>query len=153
MLPIEAIIGSSRPLKLTGAPSGMIPLLMAGLARAAGLDGHRAVLIAADESAGRAVVEAAPFFAPDVTPIWLPGWDCLPYDRASAGQGVMAERLAGLAALTRAPQGAELLVTTVSAATQRLLPRETVADADEEDMNGPFPRRAAAQIRREFSPI
>ena len=88
-----------------------------------------AVLIAADEGAGRAVVEAAPFFAPDVTPIWLPGWDCLPYDRASPGQGVMAERLAGLAALTRAPEGPELLVTTVSAATQRLLPKETVAGA------------------------
>lgn len=129
MLPIEAIIGSDRPLKLTGAPAGMMPLLMAGLARAAGLDGHRAVLIAADESAGRAVVEAAPFFAPDVRTIWLPGWDCLPYDRASPGQGVMAERLAGLAALTRAPQGAELLVTTVSAATQRLLPKATVAGA------------------------
>ena len=129
MLPVEAIFGSSRPLKLTGAPAGLLPLLMAGLARAAGLDGARAVLIAADESAGRAVVEAAPFFAPDVTPIWLPGWDCLPYDRASPGQGVMAERLAGLAALTRAPAGAELLVTTVSAATQRLLPKEIVAGA------------------------
>ena len=136
MLPIEAIIGSDRPLKLTGAPQGMIPLLMAGLARAAGLDGHRAVLIAADESAGRAVVEAAPFFAPDVRTIWLPGWDCLPYDRASPGQGVMAERLAGLAALTRAPQGAELLVTTVSAATQRLLPKATVAAATLEVRQG-----------------
>ena len=136
MLPIEAIVGSARPLKLTGAPSGMIPLLMAGLARAAGLDGHRAVLIAADESAGRAVVEAAPFFAPDVRAIWLPGWDCLPYDRASPGQGVMAERLAGLAALTRAPEGAELLVTTVSAATQRLLPKATVAAATLEVRQG-----------------
>jgi transcription-repair coupling factor (superfamily II helicase) len=136
MLPIEAIVGSARPLKLTGAPAGMIPLLMAGLARAAGLDGNRAVLIAADESAGRAVVEAAPFFAPDVTPIWLPGWDCLPYDRASPGQGVMAERLAGLAALVRAPEGPELLVTTVSAATQRLLPKATVAAATLEVRQG-----------------
>ncbi len=136
MLPIEAIIGSPRPLRLTGAPPGLIPLLMAGLARAAGLDGARAVLIAADESAGRAVAEAAPFFAPDVRPIWLPGWDCLPYDRASPGQGVMAERLAGLAALVRPPQGPELLVTTVSAATQRLLPRAILADATLEVRRG-----------------
>ena len=63
MLPIEAIIGSPRPLRLTGVPQGLVPLLMAGLARAAGLDGARAVLIAADESAGRAVVEAAPMSA------------------------------------------------------------------------------------------
>jgi transcription-repair coupling factor (superfamily II helicase) len=136
MLPIEAIAGSARPLKLTGAPQGLIPLLMAGLARAAGLDGARAVLIAADESAGRAVVEAAPFFAPDVKTIWLPGWDCLPYDRASPGQGVMAERLAGLAALVRAPVGPELLVTTVSAATQRLLPKAILAGATLEVRKG-----------------
>jgi transcription-repair coupling factor (superfamily II helicase) len=136
MLPIEAIIGSPRPLRLTGVPQGLVPLLMAGLARAAGLDGARAVLIAADESAGRAVVEAAPFFAPDVRPIWLPGWDCLPYDRASPGQGVMAERLAGLAALVHAPRGPELLVTTVSAATQRLLPKDILAGATLEIRKG-----------------
>ncbi|TPE60579.1 transcription-repair coupling factor [Sandaracinobacter neustonicus] len=129
MLPIEQIAGSSRPLRLTGTPAGLLPLLMAGLARAAGLDGRRAVLIAADEAAGRAVVEAAPFFAPDVTPIWLPGWDCLPYDRASPGQRNLAERLAGLAALANAPTGPELLVTTVSAASQRLLPKEVIAGA------------------------
>jgi len=136
MLPIAAIVASARPLRLTGAPAGLIPLLMAGLARAAGLDGQRAVLIAADESAGRAVLESAPFFAPDVRTIWLPGWDCLPYDRASPGQGVMAERLAGLGALTRRPQGPELLVTTVSAASQRLLPKEIVAAATLEVRQG-----------------
>jgi transcription-repair coupling factor (superfamily II helicase) len=129
MLPIDEIARSARALRLTGAPAGLLPLLMAGLARAGGLDGRRAVLIAADEAAGRAVVEAAPFFAPDVTPIWLPGWDCLPYDRASPGQRNLAERLAGLAALAKAPAGPELLVTTVSAASQRLLPRDVVAGA------------------------
>ena len=129
MLPVDQIANATRALKLTGAPAGLLPLLMAGLARAAGLDRRRAVLIAADEAAGRAVVEAAPFFAPDVTPIWLPGWDCLPYDRASPGQRNLAERLAGLAALATPPAGPELLVTTVSAATQRLLPKEVIAGA------------------------
>ena len=129
MLPIDEIARATRALRLTGAPAGLLPLLMAGLARAGGLDGRRAVLIAADEAAGRGVVEAAPFFAPDVTPIWLPGWDCLPYDRASPGQRNLAERLAGLAALAKAPAGPELLVTTVSAASQRLLPKDVVAGA------------------------
>ncbi|PZU49987.1 MAG: transcription-repair coupling factor [Sphingomonas sp.] len=136
MLPVDQIAAATRALKLTGAPAGLLPLLMAGLARSAGLNGRRAVLIAADEAAGRAVVEAAPFFAPDVTPIWLPGWDCLPYDRASPGQRNLAERLAGLAALAKAPQGAELLVTTVSAATQRLLPKQVIAGATLEIKQG-----------------
>jgi transcription-repair coupling factor (superfamily II helicase) len=129
MLPIDEIAKSARGLKLTGAPQGLLPWLMADLARAAGLDGARAVLIAADEAAGRAVVEAAPFFAPELKVHWLPAWDCLPYDRASPAQKVLAERLGTLAALARPPEGAELLVTTVAAATQRLLPKETIAGA------------------------
>ncbi len=129
MLPIDAIAKADRPLRLTGAPAGLLPLLMAGLARAAGLDGARAVIIAADDAAGRAIVDAVPFFAPDVTPIWLPAWDCLPYDRASPAQKVLAERLAGLAALAQPVAGAELLVTTVAAATQRLLPKAVIAAA------------------------
>ena len=129
MLPIDAIVKANHPLRLTGAPAGLLPLLMAGLARAAGLDGARAVIIAADDAAGRAIFDAVPFFAPDVTPIWLPAWDCLPYDRASPAQKVMAERLAGLAALAQPVAGAELLVTTVSAATQRMLPKAVIEAA------------------------
>ncbi len=136
MLPIDAIAAARQGLRITGAPAGLMPLLMAGLARAAGLDGARAVLIAADEAAGRAVVEAAPFFAPDVRPIWLPAWDCLPYDRASPAQKVLSDRLAALAALARPPQGAELLVTTVSAATQRLLPPDLVRQSSLEIRKG-----------------
>ena len=136
MLPIEAIARADRPLRLTGAPPGLLPLLMAGLARAAGLDGGRAVIIAADDAAGRAIIDAVPVFAPEVVPIWLPAWDCLPYDRASPAQRVLAERLAGLSALARPASGAELLVTTVAAATQRLLPRDVIAQSTMEIRQG-----------------
>ncbi|WP_199555477.1 transcription-repair coupling factor [Sandaracinobacteroides hominis] len=136
MLPIDAIAKAGRPLRLTGVPAGLLPWLMAGLARAGGLDGRRAVLVAADEAAGRAVVEAAPFFAPDVTTLWLPAWDCLPYDRASPAQKVLADRLAAMAVLARAPEGAELLVTTVAAVAQRMLPKAVVAEASLELKRG-----------------
>ena len=126
MLPVAEIAGAHHPLRLTGVAAGVVPWLMADLARAGALDGRRAALIAADEAAARAVVEAAPFFAPEVSTIWLPAWDCLPYDRASPAQKVLADRLAALARLSRPPQGAELLVTTVAAATQRLLPPDMV---------------------------
>ncbi|MFN3370628.1 MAG: transcription-repair coupling factor, partial [Sphingomonadaceae bacterium] len=129
MLPIEAIAASEQGLRLSGAPAGLIPWLMAHLARAAGLRGGRAVLVAADEASARAVLDCAPFFAPEVETIFLPAWDCLPYDRASPGQKTLADRLAALARLNEAPGGAQLLVTTVSAATQRLLPPARVAGA------------------------
>ena len=136
MLPTDEIVQARGPLRLTGAPAGLLPLLMAGLARAAGLDGARAVVIAADDAAGRAIVDAVPFFAPETRTIWLPAWDCLPYDRASPAQKVLAERLAGLAALAQPVAGAELLVTTVAAATQRLLQRAVIEAATLEIRQG-----------------
>ena len=129
MLALEPILRAGHGLKLAGAPPGLLPWMLGDLARAAALDGGRAVLIAADDAAGRAVADTVGFFAPDVTPIWFPAWDCLPYDRASPAQKILAERLAGLAALAQPPGGPQLLVTTVAALTQRVLPRETVAAA------------------------
>ena len=42
----------------------------------------------------RALAETVPLFAAEVEVLTLPGWDCLPYDRASPALRVMAERLA-----------------------------------------------------------
>jgi transcription-repair coupling factor (superfamily II helicase) len=69
----------------------------------------------------RALAETVPLFAPEVEVFGLPGWDCLPYDRASPALRVMAERLATLAALQAKRNKPQLLVATASAATQRLL--------------------------------
>ena len=68
-------------------------------ARRPGRQGGRAVFIAADEAAMRALADTAPLFAPELEVLTLPGWDCLPYDRASPALRVMAERLATLHAL------------------------------------------------------
>ena len=62
-----------------------------------------------------------PLFAPEVAILTLPGWDCLPYDRASPALRVMAERLAALSALQEKADGPQLLIVTAGAATQRLL--------------------------------
>jgi transcription-repair coupling factor (superfamily II helicase) len=114
---------ASEPLTLAGVPSGFLPWLAADLARAAnGSEGsHRAIVIAADEAAMRALAETVPLFAPEVEVLTLPGWDCLPYDRASPALRVMAERLATLNALQSKSDKPQLLVATASAATQRLL--------------------------------
>jgi transcription-repair coupling factor (superfamily II helicase) len=122
----DTLKASARPLTVAGTPTGLLPLALGTLARAAHLKGGRAILIAPDESAARAIAEAAPFFAPDLVVRLLPAWDCLPYDRASPTHAVTAERLATLAALTSPPEAPELLLTTASAATQRLLPPAVV---------------------------
>jgi transcription-repair coupling factor (superfamily II helicase) len=121
--PLQGVLQAGQPLTLAGVPSGFLPWLAADLARAAHGTGNggRAVVIVADEAAMRALAETAPSFAPEVQVLTLPGWDCLPYDRASPALRVMAERLATLSVLQAKRDKPQLLVATASAATQRLL--------------------------------
>ncbi|MBA2466045.1 MAG: transcription-repair coupling factor, partial [Sphingomonas sp.] len=119
--PLPRVLGATGPLTLAGVPTGFLPWLAADLARAAHHKEARAVVIAADEAAMRALAETIPSFAPEVEIFTLPAWDCLPYDRASPALRVMAERLAALNALQAKRKGPQVLVTTASAATQRLL--------------------------------
>ncbi len=91
---------------------------MTDLARAANT---RAVFIAADEAAMRAMADVAHYFAPEVQVISFPAWDCLPYDRASPSLRTTSERLAALAALQAKPGKPQLVLTTVNAVTQRTL--------------------------------
>ncbi|HUE78452.1 MAG TPA: transcription-repair coupling factor [Sphingomicrobium sp.] len=119
--PLQRLLAATEPLTLAGVPAGFLPLLAADLARAADGKGGRAVVIAADEAAMRALADTVPLFAPDVELLTLPSWDCLPYDRASPALRAMAERLATLNALQAKREGPQLLVATANAATQRLL--------------------------------
>ena len=121
--PLQAILGAREPLTLSSVPTGFLPWLAADLARAAyGTgNGRRLVIVAADEAAMRALTDTIPAFAPEVEVIGFPAWDCLPYDRASPALRVMAERMATLHALQQPHKGPQVLVTTVNAATQRVL--------------------------------
>ncbi|SFR80057.1 transcription-repair coupling factor [Sphingomonas jatrophae] len=115
---LSRILKAGEQLTLAGVPQGFLPWLAADLARAAK---GRAVLIASDEQAMRAVAEAAAFFAPELEVLIFPAWDCLPYDRASPSLRSMSERMATLHRLQGKGAGAQLLVTTVNAASQRTL--------------------------------
>src|SRR5689334_10126492 len=121
--PLQRVVRAKDPLTLAGVPTGFLPWLAADLARAAHgtSKGGRAVAIVADEAAMRALAETVPLFAPEVEVLTLPGWDCLPYDRASPALRVMAERLATLSALQAKQTKPQLLIATASAASQRML--------------------------------
>ena len=115
---LQKILTATKPITLAGVPGGFMPWLAADLARAAK---GRAVFIAPDEAAMRALADAANYFAPELEVLAFPAWDCLPYDRSSPSLRSTSERLATLHALQRAAEKPQLLVTTVNAATQRTL--------------------------------
>ena len=115
---LAKILAAKTPLTLSGLARGAQPMLLADLARAAK---GRAVFIAPDEAAMRAVADTAAFFAPELDVIAFPSWDCLPYDRASPALSVSAQRLAALHRLQGKADGPQLLVTTINAALQRVL--------------------------------
>ena len=74
--PLKRVLDAAEPLTLAGVPTGFLPLLAADLARAAHGQGARAVVIAADEAAMRALADTVPLFAPEVEVLTLPSWDC-----------------------------------------------------------------------------
>jgi transcription-repair coupling factor (superfamily II helicase) len=121
--PLQRILKASEPLTLAGVPNGFLPWLSADLARAAfgRSKPSRAVVIAADEAAMRALADTVPAFAPEVDVVTLPAWDCLPYDRASPSLRVMAERLSTLNALEQPLKAPQLLIVTANGSVQRVL--------------------------------
>ena len=120
---IQRILAARAPLTLSAIARGAQPLVLADIARAAhaARPGARAVFIAPDESAMRAIADTASFFAPELDVIAFPAWDCLPYDRASPALSVSAQRLSALHRLQAAPRQPQLVVTTINAVLQRVL--------------------------------
>ncbi|SFS10670.1 transcription-repair coupling factor [Yoonia litorea] len=114
---------------VSGAPEGYdAQLVLAELRK-----GQPVLHVARDDKRLAAMQAALAFFAPDVPVFVFPAWDCLPYDRVSPNTDISAARMATLAALTHGMPGAFVLLTTLSAATQRVpartLLRETAFTA------------------------
>ncbi len=115
---LQKIITAKSPLTLSSVPSGFAPLLLADLTRAAKA---RAMFIAPDDAAMRAIADAVPYFAPEIEILQLPSWDCLPYDRASPSLAVTAQRMATLQALQQPSNAKQLVLTTIGAVIQKFV--------------------------------
>ena len=116
---------------LGGVPEGFDALVLADLARLRfGQDGAGPALVhvARDDQRLAALAQALAFFAPEIQVLTLPAWDCLPYDRVSPSAAIVSHRLAALATLSRGLEGDRpaILLTTVNAALQRLVPCDTL---------------------------
>jgi transcription-repair coupling factor (superfamily II helicase) len=83
--------------------------------------------VALDEEKALRLLHGVKFFAPDADALFLPAWDCLPYDRSSPNTEILSQRIEALGRL--AGNAPRLLITTVSAALQRLPPRSFFDDA------------------------
>jgi len=115
---LSRILSAKQPLTFANLARGAQPLVMADIARAAK---RRAVFIAPEDSAMRGIADAARYFAPELSVIELPAWDCLPYDRASPALSISTQRLSALHRLQSEKGTPQLLVTTANAVLQRML--------------------------------
>ena len=117
---------NSTKLGFAGTPDGCDALLLGELAAAAGAP---LLHIALDEARMAHLAETIGFFAPGVGVVVIPAWDCLPYDRVPPRPDVTAHRLAAFSHLKEVGDGPLVVLTTVSAALQRVPPRDVVAGA------------------------
>ena len=121
---------------LARAPEGYDAFVVADftrmLAREAELRAVALTFVARDGLRAQAFIEALAFAAPEIEALYLPAWDCQPYDRVSPNAAISAQRMTALArlALTRgALERPRVLVTSVNAITQRVPPKKFVASA------------------------
>jgi len=109
-----------------GAPEGVDAGEIARLARESG----GAVLhVARDDARLARLRDLLGFFDPDLRVLPFPAWDTLPYDRVSPNSELVSRRMATLSALAERPEGPLVVLTTVSAALQRVPPRASVEGA------------------------
>ncbi len=117
---------------LFGMPEGQDARALAEKARALMRDDEVLVHVALDDTRLATLSELLSFFAPDVHYVTFPAWDCLPYDRVSPHQDIVAQRVAALSALVAWGKTTErhprIVLTTVNAAAQRVTPRTALED-------------------------
>jgi transcription-repair coupling factor (superfamily II helicase) len=119
---------------LARAPEGFDAFVIADLVRALAheAEGRPVALmfVARDGLRAQAFIEALAFAAPEIEALYLPSWDCQPYDRVSPNAAISAQRMVALARLasTRAArERPRVLVTSVNGAAQRVPPKSFVA--------------------------
>lgn len=116
---------------LSGVPEGQDAFVLRDRAIEAQRKGALAVHVALDDSRIATLAELLNFFAPDIEVLRYPAWDCLPYDRVSPQTDIIGQRVATLAALAARQQSdikkALIVLTSVNAITQRVIPHDAVA--------------------------
>jgi len=116
-------------IRASGVPEGYDAQMILRELERAGADETMVLHIARDDKRAESIAAALQFFAPDLTLLRFPGWDCLPYDRISPNAEISARRMATLARLVQGGVGPAVVLTTLNAATQFLPPRDLLREA------------------------
>ncbi len=122
---IQRIKAAKGRFHIGGVPPGHDAYV---LSQWAALQG-RIVVIAPDDVSMTQLASTVAFFDPQIRVLKFPAWDCLPYDRVSPSGDVLDQRVRVLSELLERTDTSKpcLVVTTVSAVLQRLVPREALS--------------------------
>ena len=130
---LDYIAKQQGRLTVSGAPQGYDAYVAAEAAR------RRAapvLFVAIDDIQADAAAQAIRFFAPALSVLPFPAWDCLPYDRVSPKPDIESRRLATLAALAQGADKPAVIITTINALLQRVPPKDVIAKASFSAKNG-----------------
>jgi transcription-repair coupling factor (superfamily II helicase) len=130
---LDYIAKQQGRLTVSGVPQGYDAYVAAEAARRRGAP---VLFVAVDDVQADAAERAIRFFAPQMTVLPFPAWDCLPYDRVSPKSDIESRRLATLAALARDSEKPAVIVTTVNALLQRVPPKDAIKGASFTAKNG-----------------
>ena len=116
-----------------GAPEGHDARILARMARDLMPQDRVLLHVALDDVRTATIADLLAFFAPDVRVVVFPAWDCLPYDRVSPNGEIIAKRVAALTQLLAWDKEQEryprIVLTTVNAAIQRVMPRTALENS------------------------
>jgi transcription-repair coupling factor (superfamily II helicase) len=130
---LDYIAKQQGRLTVSGAPQGYDAYVAA---EAAVRRKGPVLFVTLDDVQADAAERAMRFFAPGLTILSFPAWDCLPYDRVSPKPDIESRRLATLAALARDADKPAVIVTTINAVLQRVPPKDFIIGASFAAKNG-----------------
>ena len=123
---IVRVVAAKKERRIGGVPEGYDAFLLSQSA-------HNAVdpivHICRDDARLDSLLKALAFFAPKLKVADFPAWDCLPYDRVSPITDIIARRITTLKSLINEANTPKVVLTTVSAVTQRLPPRSFIQNS------------------------
>ncbi|WP_350333967.1 transcription-repair coupling factor [Coralliovum pocilloporae] len=108
----------SNGITFSSVPDGAEARMLAQLA----LHGRGACFVARDSQRTAQIAQALRFYAPELTVLDFPAWDCLPYDRVSPNADIMARRMTTLSRLSENENLPDnlIILTTANAIIQKV---------------------------------
>jgi transcription-repair coupling factor (superfamily II helicase) len=128
---VKAAADTDLPVEAPARPEPRVPdvLVAARLVEAARTSVAPIVYIAPSEGRAERIAQAIACFDPEGDTVFLPPWDCLPYDRVPPSRACMGRRMDALRVFLQSSSPAKMLVTSLDAALQRIPPVGVISES------------------------